>query len=269
MLSLIAVLLTATPQKVASPAWNVVNVSPELAAFSAEQLADALRRQGLTVTTAADIATLLGAERQRQLLGCDTQSATCMAELANALGCDATLTVSLAKLGDEFRGVAKMMSSRDSTVLASVRLEAKSEKELTDQLDRVAAELAKPLGGTGLAVAKVTSAPTTRFVAPLFWWVPGTVGLLSAAAGVLFFNFAGDKFTALTDLNKRTEFGVANGWVTEGTNFQTAGWVFSSVGVAGLAGSLVWLLVGGHTETVQASVMPTASGAVATVGGSF
>lgn len=118
MLSLIAVtLLAATGPKVASPPWSVVDVKPELAAFYAEQLAQALRNEGLSVTTAADIATLLGAERQRELLGCSSAGGSCMVELANALGCDATLTVNLAKLGSSFRGLARLLSSRDGAVL--------------------------------------------------------------------------------------------------------------------------------------------------------
>lgn len=44
--------LAAGPVKVASPAWNVVDIKPELAKFYAEQMAQALRNEGFKVTTA-------------------------------------------------------------------------------------------------------------------------------------------------------------------------------------------------------------------------
>ncbi|MDQ3266258.1 MAG: hypothetical protein M3Y59_21860 [Myxococcota bacterium] len=68
--------------KVAAPGLTATGVDPRIAAFFSEHLAQQLAHRGLGVTTAAEISTLLGLERQKQLLGC----ADCQVELGNALG---------------------------------------------------------------------------------------------------------------------------------------------------------------------------------------
>jgi len=249
MSSLVLMVLAATP-KVASPAWNVVDVKPELASFYAEQLADALRTEGLAVTTAADISTLLGNERQRQLLGC-AEAASCMAELANALGCDATLTVSLAKLGKGFRGVAKLMSSRDGTVLSSVRLDANGEAELSDQLVAAAKTLAAPLQPSG-ATTTVTRKVT---LAPKLWWLPGAVGVVAGGVGAALFVLANGKYA---DLARETNATQGRQLANDGQALQTAAWVTTSVGVAAVVGSLAWLLFGSTPVEPQLTFAPGA-----------
>jgi TolB-like protein len=54
------------------------------------------------VLSARDVQTLLGAERQRQLLGC-SEEGSCLAEMAGALGARFVLSGSLAKLGDTYQ----------------------------------------------------------------------------------------------------------------------------------------------------------------------
>jgi hypothetical protein len=76
-------LLSATP-KVASPEWSAVNLKHELVLFYADSLAQALRQEGVEVITSQDIGTLLGMERQRQLLACD-DGRSCITELGDEL----------------------------------------------------------------------------------------------------------------------------------------------------------------------------------------
>jgi len=86
----------ATPT-LASPAWKAVNISPAMSAVYAETLADSIRKQGVKVFSEGDIQTLLGVERQKALLGCSDSGANCLAELANAPGCNPTLGVNPAR----------------------------------------------------------------------------------------------------------------------------------------------------------------------------
>ncbi len=249
--ALIAMLCAVAPPKVASPPWNVVDVKPTLAAFYAEQLAQALRSEGLQVTTADDIGTLLGAERQRELMGCSNGS-SCLVELANALGCDATLTVNLAKLGTAYRGLAKMMSSRDGTVLSSVKIDASSEAELADKLEAAAKVLAGPLkAGTSAPVEVVVARPAKA--APKFWWVPGAVGVVGVGAGALLLGLASGKYTELLTKGSAAE---GAGFARDGATMQAAGWVAGSVGVAALVGSLAWLVFGSTEVQPQVTLAP-------------
>jgi hypothetical protein len=274
--ALLAVLVAAAPVKIASPAWNVVDIKPELASFYEEQLAQALRAEGFQVTTAADIATLLGAERQKELLGCASTATNCMAELGNALGCEATLTVNLARLGGGFRGLAKLMSSKDGSVLSSVKIDATTEAQLADRLETAAKELARPLrtAAAPQATVKAEAAPepepvkvekpgVTR-VAPKFWWLPGAVGLVPAVVGGVLIGVAGGRYESLTTTG--SSLAGAN-FASEGRLFQTVGWVCVTLGAAAVTSSVLWLLLG-STE-VQPQLAITPAGASLGLGGRF
>jgi hypothetical protein len=259
--------LAAGPVKVASPAWNVVDIKPELASFYAEQMAQGLRAEGLKVTTADDIATLLGAERQRELLGCASTTSSCMAELANALGCDATLTVNLARLGGGFRGLAKLMSSNDGSIISSVKIEATSEAQLADRIEAAARELARPFRSGVVEKQPVLEVkqPGPARVAPAAWWVPGAVGVVAAGAGALFFSLAAGKYNDLLTHQAQVSDGVR--WRDEGSAYQAWGITLVSVGGAAIIGSIIWLLVGSTDVQPQVSLGPT--GATLGVGGRF
>lgn len=165
----------ATPT-LAAPEWNSVNISPAMSAVYAETLADAVRKQGVKVFSTSDIQTLLGIERQKALLGCSSDGSTsCMVELANALGCNATLMVNLARLEDgSFRGLARLLMS-SGEVKSSVKLDAPNDRALLDALERAGTQLADPL------------LPPVQYVKPAiskWWWLPVAVGVVSAGVGV-------------------------------------------------------------------------------------
>lgn len=75
-------------------------VSPELLSSYSETFALRLAEAGLHVITPKDVAGMLGAERQRQLLGCASESASCMAELAGALAAEALITGDVSRIGN-------------------------------------------------------------------------------------------------------------------------------------------------------------------------
>ncbi len=266
--ALLAVIVAAGPLKIASPGWNVVDIKPELASFYAEQMAQALRAEGFTVTTADDIATLLGAERQKELLGCSTTTSSCMAELANALGCDATLTVSLARLGGGFRGTAKLMSSKDASILSSVKIEATSEAQLADRVEAAAKELVQPFR-TGASATQEqplrVEKPAVKKIAPKLWWLPGAIGLAPAVLGGALLGVAAGTWSELT--TKQASSADGEGLVFRGEASQTAGWIFVGIGAAAITSSILWLALG-STE-VQPQVAITPSGGSLGVGGRF
>ena len=264
----LVMVMTAGAPKVASPAWNVVDVKPELAAFYAEQLAQALRAEGLSVTTASDMATLLGVERQRELLGC-SEGNSCLVELANALGCEATLTVNLARLGSSFRGLAKLMSSRDGSILSSVKIDAANEADLSDKLEAAAKALAGPLKKTGAPVNPVPLARESVVaqpgkVAPKAWWVPGALGVVAVGTGSVLIGLAGGKFS---ELNRATDSTGAAGLSRDGAAMQTSGWILGGVGLAAVAASVAFLVFGSTDVAPVLTIAP--SGALLGLGGHF
>lgn len=96
MLALVGVALLAqspvAPPQVAAPELTVIGIDANRAALFTEHLAQQLTALGFTVVSAKQMGSLLGQERQKQLLGCSEESASCMAELAAALGSDAIVT---------------------------------------------------------------------------------------------------------------------------------------------------------------------------------
>ena len=78
------------PVTLASTGFNAVRIAPEVVASFSDTFALRLNETGkVKVMTSGDVAAVLGAERQRQLLGCSDAASSCMAELASALGADA------------------------------------------------------------------------------------------------------------------------------------------------------------------------------------
>ncbi|MDX2012645.1 MAG: hypothetical protein SFW67_20775 [Myxococcaceae bacterium] len=139
-----SMVMAAAPERVAVMSVSAVGLSPELQQYAAERLGTALSQRGVKVTTQQDIANVLGLERQRQLLGCDA-SASCAAELAAALGADAVLSWTVAKLGGAFDISAKVVASLDLRVLAVAQARAMNEEGLPFAIDEVAGQLASRL----------------------------------------------------------------------------------------------------------------------------
>ncbi len=126
----------------ASPAWTCVDVEPNRCTFLSEYFAQQLAQSGeVQVTTAAQMAALLGMERQRQLMACDANSSSsCLAELAGALGADGIITANVAKVGDGFAATVRVVRS-NGTPIAGYTGRAANDGELLDFLSRSAADL--------------------------------------------------------------------------------------------------------------------------------
>jgi hypothetical protein len=153
---------------------TVADVSREKGLFFEQQLAQQLSLQpGLRVTTADDISRILGLERQKQLLGCD--ETTCI-ELADALGADAIVSSSLAKVGATWALNVRVTSARAARTLSVFSGQAPTEDGVLGLITTAAQQVARDLG-VGAAPASVRSLAL----------VPAIAGvLLGVAGGVLF-----------------------------------------------------------------------------------
>lgn len=140
--------LAAVP-RLAAPGLSALNVSDREINYFSEHLAQRVAIRGLSVITRNDIQALVGMERQKELLGCSTEnSASCMAELGNALGVDGVITGSIARFEDAFQLNIKVISARDGKVMALYSAEADGPKDLLGALDAAAAHIATQLGVT-------------------------------------------------------------------------------------------------------------------------
>ncbi len=150
--------------------------------FFSQQLAS---KGGLNITTPAQIAAVLGVERQKQLLGC-SDGVSCLAELAGALGTEAIIIGSVAKIGSEFAITLKALDGSSSKVLTSVSVRETREEALLDALsasaDQIRAALLLKLRGVQVGASTSSS---SRFGARVL--VPGIIGIAAGiGSGVLY-----------------------------------------------------------------------------------
>ncbi len=240
--AVLAVAAEPGPIRLAAPDLGLLNVSQKAGAFYLEHLSQQLATADLKVTTAAEIASLLGMERQRQLLDCDASS-SCTVELASALGVDGILKGSVGNFDGTYQVNLAVISARDAQKLATFSASAESEKELIEQLTvgagRLREQLRKALRPAA-SLAQPGEAPAGGGGARRWWWVPAGVGVASAAVGAVFLVQASQRADALRTSNVAVVGADPVAFAGGAKDQRAAGVVLASVGAAALlsAGAL-------------------------------
>lgn len=189
----------AAPLMLVMPDLQAVNIDPKEAAFHGEHLAQQMKFPGVNVLTSREISAMLGLERQKQLLGCNDESTSCMAELASAMGADAVVLADVAHIGDAMQVNLKIVSAAKGTTLGTFSERASGESAVLDLLTRGAHELLlKTLRTLGRPVpdellAARQSGLTRR------WWLPGLAGVALVGGGVALFLVAQGDYRTLKD----------------------------------------------------------------------
>lgn len=176
------------------PRLTVLNLSasagvdPEIANSLSEAIAIEAGHIGtFEVRTQKDLLTLLGLERQKQLMGCSEDSGSCAMELAEAVGSRFVLTGSLVKLGNTWQLNLQTLDSKRSTPVGR-------STRLASDLETIRAQLP-------WAVAEATATPPPRSpsrVLPYTFIIGGGVAML--AGGVLLLQSIGLEQNALAEL---------------------------------------------------------------------
>ncbi len=100
----LALAAAETPKMVVLELAAGSGVEPGVTAPLTEALTAEVQRRGyFEVLSTRDIQSLLGIERQKELLGCSDATKSCMTELSGALGARFALTGSLARLGEAWQ----------------------------------------------------------------------------------------------------------------------------------------------------------------------
>ena len=134
--------LAASPISLAVPGFQLVDLDEKHAAFLVESFAQQLSRQGFTITTQAQLGTLLGLEREKALLGCGSDG-SCMLELANALGVDGLVVGTLAKIDGRYQMTVRIISASNAHLLAQWSDAFPTEDALLDAFTSIAPKLAR------------------------------------------------------------------------------------------------------------------------------
>ena len=120
--------LGATPRTVAvlNVDVTVPNEKLDANAFTDVVVAATASVPEWKVISSADIATMLGVERQNQLLGCNEDSSACVAELANALGSEFVMAGSVGRVGDNYLVTTKLISGAKGAVVGRATIQTTS-----------------------------------------------------------------------------------------------------------------------------------------------
>lgn len=102
--------------RVAAPGLRAAGLAQSDADRVVAAFARELEAEALEVTTAQEIADRVGRERQQQLLGCEADASSCLAEISSALDADAVLTGSVAKIGTRYLANLKVLSPGGSVM---------------------------------------------------------------------------------------------------------------------------------------------------------
>jgi hypothetical protein len=266
-----ALLAAQAPVQLASVGFTAVKLPRALVSSLEETFAHRLSEGGLVrVTTQKDVVTLLGVERQKQLLGCADDGSSCLAELAGALGSEGFIRGDVAQAGRVLQVTIRILTPTGGVLFSGLR-RVKGEEAALAAIDELAAEAlqavlpklrpsevakqAEPVV-TPVEPVKVatTAAPTGPGAGP---WVLAGLGAAVLVTGGVLQGFAIADYTALRDpvtsnsdaLTRRDGGKLKQGL---GLSFIGAG------GVAVVAGVL-WAMLGASVST-SAWLAPSGGG---------
>ena len=168
MLPLLVMPMTAraaAPEKVAvGELKGGSGVSKELPDVVADQLIVELQQRGFEVTSSKDIAAQLGHDRERQLLGCSSDT-SCLAEVGAALDVAFIVTGSIAKVGNSLALSINAVNTHKSSATRhyATRIKPATEEAVLDLLPTIVSQLFPD----SRRVEKVAEAPPTPVPPPL------------------------------------------------------------------------------------------------------
>ena len=247
-LAAVAVLLfAAEPFTLAAPDLAMVGVEAELAPLYTETVAKELLAAGVRVTTSKDLGAVLGVERQKQMLGCSTEGdASCLAELASALGADGALAGEITSAGRAYQLTLKVVLLRDGRPLTSFTGRAYTQQTLLELLSRAGRELAADLT-QGDWKRLTTTAASHRFEYgdPMrqWCWVPAALGAVALGAGAGAF-WQGKNLAARLRNDDLMTLSAGEAVAREGATLQAAGVTLLSVGGALAVAAAVMFVLG-------------------------
>lgn len=237
-----ALVLSATPKMAATP-FVTVGLPAERGELLAEHFATRLLEQGLQITTPRDIATVVGLERQKELLSCSDGS-LCVAELAGALGVTEIVTGDVAKLDVGYQVVVKVLEAKSGRARFAKTARVDSEKELFEMLD--------------------AWAPLVAGKAPPRNWTPIIPVVAGAISGGVGAGFMASSNASLLQLQQRGGMALSYEQAVtsrdQGSRDQAIGVGLVAGGGAAMIAGLVWLIVSTPSAPPTAMVVPSPNG---------
>lgn len=246
--------------KVAVMEVKVLYGDPQAEALLSEvALTEAAAFKGLDTIGRSDIQSLLGLERQRQLLGC-SEDASCLAELGGALGVDYLLVGSVGRLGKLLRLDLKLVDGRKARVIGRVgtSLDDKVEKLIEATQNGVRALLRELSPAEALPPPVARTGPSR---APA--WIALSLGAAALAAGATSAVLASSEYSSLKSAQATPGYAATYDSRSQKVRrYALLADVLVPVGVAslGAGGWLWWRSRPPEAVKVQLTAMPDGAG---------
>ncbi len=199
---------------------------------------DLSRRSWLQVLSSSDIASMLGFERQKALLGC-SEEASCMAEIGAALGSEVLVSGSLGKLGDTFVLTLRAYDTVRGVALGRDTATLEKEGELIAAATAMLAKLFPPPPSAAALAPATSTAPPPLKLSP-GWFVLMAAGALAVVGAILGALSLGDVGVYGASLKAGPEDNAAA--ASARTKANVADGFFVGASVTGIVG-VVWLLL--------------------------
>ncbi len=219
----------------------VGDVPPRALAALDQSVTPELRKlQGLSAVNAAEVRDMLSLERQKELLGCAGDAASCFAEIAGALDADEMITLDLTLVGSTYALASRRIDLRKSRVVQTrlERFERRDGEELLAVVGPLMAALyperplkpGRPRGVEAAVIRRLNPPPLPRWA---FFTTAGlgvAAGLAAGTSGLLLvdaqrqYNAAGARAVQepVTAADLAARAAVAQGWATRTTAFLAA-----------------------------------------------
>ncbi|MEW5737989.1 MAG: hypothetical protein AB1938_03630 [Myxococcota bacterium] len=258
MLALLALFLAAAPdanapRMVVLDLQRVGGATEAEAALLNDAVVEWVSKAGVfQVVSQADIRTLLGVERQKQLMGCGEDSASCIAELSGALDARYVLSGQVNKLGSTVQLTLQTLDSQKGQPVGRSLKTAKSAEELRALIPWAVAE------ATGTPPPK----PPSR-TWPTVMMVTGGVSLLGG--GVIGFVALTREASVARELDSATpgKLSTAEFYAAEAREVRerkTLALVLMTAGAGLLAGGIAWWFSLPDVTSGRVALVPTGPG---------
>jgi hypothetical protein len=152
------------------------NTDPETTNLITELVAVSLQKRAVfDVLTSSDVRDVVAIESDRQALGCDEGSASCLAEVAGAMGADLVVTGTVGQLGSATLVTLNLFDSSAARSRGREELQVQDLATIRPEIDRAVGRLVSEFTGEVVPDAPIASpseetasAAPSPFVSPLF-----------------------------------------------------------------------------------------------------
>ncbi|MDP2341219.1 MAG: hypothetical protein Q8O67_09690 [Deltaproteobacteria bacterium] len=212
-----------------------IDISPEKVKLLVGKLAAAMGNRGLEVITGADLRTMAGLEADKAAAGCDEGSASCLAEIASALGARLVVSGQVGALDDNIFLQLSLFDAQAGRAVAREESRGKTLTAVADTIPELVDRMLIPILG-----AKTTTTTTAPPPAPAGSMLVPVGGALLAAGGVGAVVLGGWAFTLNETLVKRDAKGTDKQFAYNNGVYVVVGAGASAV-VAGVGGAVLFL----------------------------